>query len=96
MKLVLAPIVLVIALAGSPALGEGDMRCGGQLITVGLSMADVQSQCGAPDSKEPVTNGDRGPVRERWIYQQGAGSFSQVLSFEGGQLVNIQDGSRQS
>jgi len=96
MKSVAAATLLLALLFAGPALAEGDMRCGGQLITVGLSMADVQMQCGDPDFKEPVTDGDRGPVRERWIYKQGAGSFTQVLSFEGGQLVNIQDGSRQS
>jgi len=95
MRYVMVVIGFAAALAFVSPAGAQDMRCDGSLVSVGLSQPEVEMKCGEPDFKQDVTVGDYGPKIEKWTYKQGSGSFLRILTFEGGELVNVQNGARQ-
>ncbi len=93
-----------IWLAGSaaPAAGAGDtIRCGGSLIDPGMTAAEVEARCGAPDHKEV----EQVPIRtrtesggsieigtttiEHWIYERGL-RLPARLTFDEGHLKRIE------
>ena len=55
------------------------------------SMADVESACGSPTTKESK-KGRKGTVTERWTYDFGPTYFVRILIFVGGRLVAIEEG----
>lgn len=93
-----------IWLAGlaAPAAGAGDtIRCGGSLIDPGMTAAEVEARCGAPDHKEV----ERVPIRSRtasggsveigtttiehWTYERGL-RLPARLTFEEDHLRHIE------
>lgn len=92
------------------AVADGSFRCGSGLITVGDSKLDLLGKCGRPalEEQQPREAGasyrDResgsgwrqrslGTV-ERWTYDLGTGSFTQVVTLELGKIVRIDQGGR--
>ncbi|HZF31979.1 MAG TPA: DUF2845 domain-containing protein [Gammaproteobacteria bacterium] len=98
-RLILCAVsIAAAAWAGGSAAADDVLRCGGQLVKVGMLAPQVVAKCGEPQSKQvedvPVrTRGRNGAVNsvgttrvERWIYDQGAGQFPRLLTFEEGKL----------
>jgi hypothetical protein len=56
----------------------GSFYCGTHIIDEGLSMDEVQSKCGQPDSSEGNT----------WRYKRGSGQFDVVVHFGADSTVN--------
>jgi hypothetical protein len=79
------------------------LRCrNGKLVQVGMVAAEVESRCGAPNSR----SAEEVPIRartasgnviqtgttrmERWTYKRGPGQFDALLSFDNDKLVSIE------
>lgn len=88
-------------MAAVPAHAD-TLRCGSVLIREGAVASYVQQKCGAPASKETVTE----PVRARgvngttyevgttskdiWRYDRGSRQLPVVMTFEGGVLKKLE------
>ena len=90
--LALAALAALAAFA-QPAMAQS-MRCGGKIIDLGMTSAEVAELCGQPDSKKVETQDVRSGNRvvgttevSQWTYRQGA--VTRVLEFDQGKLVNI-------
>lgn len=88
----LCAVVALLGWAG-PAAAQS-MRCGGKIVDVGMTSAEVERLCGQPDSRktedQPVHSGNRvvGTTRvSLWTYAQGA--VTRVLEFDRDVLVEI-------
>jgi hypothetical protein len=105
-----APTTLLTALAGglltlSGAAAES-FRCGTNLIREGMTAAEIEAKCGAPDAREVVEepilarNARGGTFQvgvttiERWTYDRGAGRFEAHLTIEDGVAKTIELGGR--
>jgi hypothetical protein len=99
----LPPLAFLLLLAASPAPAQDDtFRCGGKIITTGMTMVDVSAKCGEPTLRtvEEVpqqvrrANGSTyvaGTVTvEVWTYDRGSSSFPAVLRFEGGKVTSLE------
>jgi hypothetical protein len=88
--------LLACCLAFGSALADSSFRCGGKLITVGMTRSDVTRYCGSPKSQTdeavPVLNGSHQVVgktmKYRWTYE--SYSASRVLEFSEDKLVAIE------
>ena len=85
------------------------LRCGNQLVDIGLQKAEVLIRCGSPMSQTSRSESRRVPQRagtpqhplllqrevfiqvEEWVYNFGPTQFMQLLIFEEGRLVKIQN-----
>ena len=87
MKITAVTIVAVMALtAGFLYADDTSFRCGGDLIGIGYSMAQVQHSCGAPDSQMVIGQPNRsGTVITQWTYYKDSGAY--VLTFRGSTLI---------
>lgn len=90
--------IAVLLVTAKPTMG---MECGGRLIEVGDSEAQVVNLCGEPTRREVRNRGlsqDYGgldwqsPETEEWTYAPGAGQFVRHLRFENGTLEQIRAG----
>lgn len=86
-------LTIVLGLATATA-GADSMRCGGKVISIGMSMSEVLQYCGEPDSKEieehDVRSGNRvtGTTQlHRWTYSDY--SRVRVLEFDQDKLLSI-------
>ena len=98
----LLPLTLLTLLAANPARADDTFRCGGKIISSGMTMVDVLAKCGEPTLRnvEEVpqqvrrANGSTyvaGTVTvEVWTYDRGSSSFPAVLRFEGGKVTSIE------
>jgi len=88
----------LLALAALAAFAEPataqSMRCGGKIIDIGMTSAQVANLCGQPDSKKVETHDIHSGNRvvgttevSQWTYRQGV--VTRVLEFDQGKLVNI-------
>ena len=89
-------------MAGSAPAADDTFRCGGKIISSGMTMVDVLAKCGEPTLRnvEEVpqhvrrANGSTyvaGTVTvEVWTYDRGSSSFPAVLRFEGGKFTSIE------
>lgn len=102
--------IIFLALAGAAvaigprAFADDDMlRCGSKLVSPGVDIEYVLSQCGEPTSRVKETIPQLGRRQngttfetgtliniERWTYDRGSSSFPAVLKFEEGKLVSIE------
>ena len=85
--------VAALSLAAGTA-GAETMRCGGKVISVGMSMAEVLQYCGEPSSKEVEEHDIRsgnlviGTTQlNRWTYS--SYSRTRVLEFDQDKLMSI-------
>lgn len=92
-------VCLAITLAaGSLSADDTSFRCGSDLITVGYTMYQVKSSCGAPDSEQVIGQMETAKLHPEvlgktdvainiteWIYARDGGLY--VLTFEGDRLV---------
>ena len=88
--------------AGGACAADDTLRCGGQLITIGMVAPQIIAKCGEPQSKEvediPIrARGRNGAVNsvgttriERWVYDQTPGQFPRLLTFEEGKLKSLE------
>jgi hypothetical protein len=58
------------------------MRCGTELVNEGDTQYDVAVKCGRPTFVE----------QNRWIYETGSQTFTEILYFSGGELTLIENG----
>jgi len=86
-------LTIVLGLATATA-GADSMRCGGKVISIGMSMSEVLQYCGEPASKEieehDVRSGNRvtGTTQlHRWTYSDY--SRVRVLEFDQDKLLSI-------
>jgi hypothetical protein len=86
-------LTIVLGLATATA-GADSMRCGGKVISVGMSMSEVLKYCGEPASKEieehDVRSGNQvtGTTQlHRWTYSDY--SRVRVLEFDQDKLLSI-------
>ncbi|HEU0265395.1 MAG TPA: DUF2845 domain-containing protein [Geobacterales bacterium] len=78
------------------------MRCGDQIVSTGVTAAEVILRCGPPfhreerEEKVVVEEGSsryrRVQHREEWLYNLGADHFVQLRTFEDGTLTGIRSG----
>lgn len=97
-------LLLAAACWSAPAWAQDSidtLRCGSNLVTLGMTKADVLAQCGRPDMQQVVgekivrTNqGVEKQLQEEWIYNFGKYDFVHTLCFEGGKLSAIVRGGR--
>lgn len=88
-------LILTIVLGLTTATAGADsMRCGGKVISIGMSMSEVLQYCGEPASKEieehDVRSGNRvtGTTQlHRWTYSDY--SRVRVLEFDQDKLLSI-------
>jgi hypothetical protein len=85
----------LLALVWQAVPAQSVMRCGGRIIDVGMTIAEVQRYCGEPASKkveeQDVRSGNRVVGKTRlsiWTYRQ-AGSLPRVLEFDQDKLIAI-------
>jgi hypothetical protein len=98
----LAFALLAVLAATQASADDETFRCGGKLISSGMTMVDVAAKCGEPTERtvEEVpqqvrrANGSTyvaGTVTvEVWTYDRGSSSFPAVLRFEGGKLTSVE------
>jgi len=108
MKKVTAMTAVVFLVMTTMVYGFGGaFRCGGKLIRVGDSKAQVLRCCGQPDlidtegtvtnettqkvGSEEYTTGST-TIIETWTYNCGPSQFMKILRFSGSQLISIEDG----
>jgi hypothetical protein len=102
-KLIFGAVSVALALWAAASQANDDvLRCGGQLVTVGMIAPQVVAKCGEPLAKEvedvPVrVRGRNGAVTssgttrvERWTYDRRDGSFPALLTFEEGKLKSVE------
>ncbi|WP_437873905.1 DUF2845 domain-containing protein [Sorangium sp. So ce363] len=74
------------------------MRCGGRLVELGMTKAEVTARCGAPSHQttryeERVVEGRRVlDTVDDWTYQLGPGTFPRLLEFRNNRLVSLRAG----
>jgi hypothetical protein len=86
---------LAVALTGPAAVRADDtMRCGGRVISVGMSKSDVLAACGEPtaaeDVPQPVRSGTQivgQTVQSRWTYA--SNTVTRVFVFDQDRLIRI-------
>lgn len=102
-KRVFGAVSVAAALWAAASQADNDvLRCGGQLVTVGMIAPQVVAKCGEPLTKDvedvPVrVRGANGAVTsngttrvERWTYDRRDGSFPALLTFEEGKLKSVE------
>jgi hypothetical protein len=102
-KQIFGAVSVVLALWAASSQADDDvLRCGGQLVTVGMIAPQVVAKCGEPKTKAvedvPVRGRGRngavtssGSTRvERWTYVRNDGSFPALLTFEEGKLKSVE------
>ena len=101
-KHILGAVSVAVALWASGSRADDPLRCGGQLVTVGMIAPQIVAKCGEPQTKEvedvPVrVRGRNGAVTssgttrvERWTYDRRDGTFPALLTFEEGKLKSIE------
>jgi hypothetical protein len=83
--------------------GTGPFYCGNRIISIGLTMAEVEADCGEPAWKQRLhENIVRNPllypenadtyVTDEWIYNFGPQRLLRFLRFQDGRLVGIRTG----
>lgn len=93
---------LILMASAATAVRADTLRCGSKLVEPGESAAAVLAQCGAPTSRELITE----PVRARtpaggtrvigttekeiWRYERGSRRFPAILTFEEGVLKKLE------
>jgi hypothetical protein len=98
-----AALTSAALLLATPALADDDvLRCGGKLVSPGVTIDYVLAQCGEPQEriKETVPQMGRrangttfvtGEIEvEEWTYDRGSSRFPAVLRFEEGKLVRVE------
>lgn len=89
--------IVLAALMATPATATADdtTRCGGRVISAGMSKSDVQDACGAPTSVEDVTQPVRAgnqvvgqTVQSRWTYA--TDTVTRVFVFDQDRLISIE------
>lgn len=96
--ILLSALVTIFIFHGRVYAGDDSFRCGGDLISLGDTMFEVQSSCGEPASEQII--GERNVYRyihkkkykiestyylTEWIYEGNNGIY--LLIFEGSRLV---------
>jgi hypothetical protein len=93
---------VAVALWATGSMADDTLRCGGQLVTVGMIAPQVVAKCGEPQTKDvedvPVrVRGRNGAVTssgttriERWTYDRRDGTFPALLRFEEGKLKSVE------
>lgn len=93
-----------LALLAAPVVADDDevMRCGGKLVTTGMTEGQVLDLCGEPQSRreEEVAQMARRAngtsyqigtiIVQHWIYDRSSSRFPAHLKFEEGKLVSLQ------
>jgi hypothetical protein len=90
-------IFLSCALFASNVSNAADtLRCGGKLVETGMTMAQVETYCGQPDSSETQDQDVRAGNRvigttqmHLWTYDRASGQNAAVLEFDQDKLVSI-------
>lgn len=101
---VLAALTLQLWWDCAPVRAQSDqnsLRCRSDLVILGDSKYRVLAKCGSPDMRDFIGTSylsgfPAGEYRdvEEWVYNMGPTDFIYTLRFEGGNLVQIQRGSR--
>ncbi|MDH4049790.1 MAG: DUF2845 domain-containing protein [Gammaproteobacteria bacterium] len=88
-----AALLLVFATA---AASTDTLRCGGKIVTVGMTSAEVENYCGKPSSTaiefQDVRAGNRvvGTTELHiWTYDRASGQNAAVLQFDQTKLLSI-------
>jgi len=99
MNKLVKPLLTIIALTASPWAMATDIRCQGQLISIGDSVYQLLKACGEPQHKSTTVydihagNNPQNVIgassSERWIYQQSPESFIYTIDIDGGVIRNI-------
>lgn len=87
---------------GTTTAARGDECSGGQRLRNGLSLAEVEMKCGAPQSQkrwretvtEPAGEGWRMITVDEWFYAFGPDRLTLKLRFENGRLAAMESGGR--
>jgi len=90
--------------AGGVARGDGSMRCGGRLVSVGDARIDLLGRCGEPALRERrveegwsgaasggvVQGGRTTTIIEEWTYDFGPQALVNVVTLVNGRITDIQ------
>ena len=95
--------VLALVCTASHAFADDGMRCGSNLVSVGMSPHEVLQRCGAPTSasRQVVPFRRRGfpggtgghTCIESWLYDRGATELTRTLTFIDDRLQDVAMGS---
>ncbi len=88
-------VALLLGLAASAAVADGDFRCGSRIITIGMTQSQVIDACGEPTTKDvedvDVRSGNQVVGRTavwRWTYEMSG--TRRVLVFDQDTLKSIE------
>ena len=88
-KIILLAIVLGLFTSRNLLAQTGNCdRCGSYIICEGITKWEVIDKCGEPDYHEQYANS------EKFIYNDGSGSFIHILEFRDGTLINLSVGGK--
>lgn len=91
-------VLLGLLIALIPNISTAGMRCGNKLTKTGETKAVITRKCGQPHKTEYqglIKAGGQYVHVDQWTYNQGRGKFSKILTFHGGILRSVSNGSRQ-
>ena len=100
-RVALLAAFIIAATAAAPTFAD-TLRCGSSVIQEGDAQIDVEKKCGAPSSKQTLTepvyarnvNGTTRQVgttsKDVWRYDRGSRAFPAVLTFEKGVLKKLE------
>ena len=96
MKKLLLVSILSLASAGM-AYAQDTMRCGGKIVSLGMTTTEVQKYCGKPSSTEveehDIRSGGRVIGKTQlniWTYNRASGQNAAVLQFDQDKLMSIE------
>lgn len=90
-------VFLVMFVGAGMAHAQDTLRCGGKIVSVGMTATDVQKHCGKPSSTDveehDVRSGGRVTGKTQlniWTYNRASGQNAAVLKFDQDKLLSIE------
>ena len=85
---------LVVVSTFAEARSVQSIRCGTEIVRLGVSTFELIQKCGEPDLKETIEAKEE--TSERWTYNCGAGRFIKIITIRRGKVWRIEEGDRGS
>ena len=86
--------LLVVVSTFAQARSVQSIRCGTEIVRLGVSTFELIQKCGEPDLKETIEAKEE--TSERWTYNCGAGRFIKIITIRRGKVWRIEEGDRGS
>ena len=87
-------VSLVVVSIFAQARSVQSIRCGTEIVRLGVSTFELIQKCGEPDLKETIEAKEE--TSERWTYNCGTGRFIKIITLRRGKVWRIEEGDRGS